>query len=50
VRGIVPSGRRKRLPSRRTQPLETLGVIVIVILVLAFTIVRYWHNIAWRAR
>jgi hypothetical protein len=30
--------------------LENLGLIVIVILILAITITRYWHNIHWSAR
>ena len=47
---MAPSGRPRKLPSRRTQPLETLGVIVIAILILAITVIRYWHNIAWSAR
>jgi hypothetical protein len=34
-------------PHRR---LENIGLIVIVILILALTITRYWHNIHWSAR
>jgi hypothetical protein len=34
-------------PHRR---LENVGLIVIVILILAITITRYWHNIHWSAR
>jgi hypothetical protein len=30
--------------------LENLGLIVIVILILAITITRYWHSIHWSAR
>jgi hypothetical protein len=30
--------------------LENVGLIVIVILILAITITRYWHNIHWSAR
>jgi hypothetical protein len=30
--------------------METLGLIVIVILILALTITRSWHLIAWSAR
>jgi hypothetical protein len=30
--------------------LENIGLIVIVILILAITITRYWHNIHWSAR
>lgn len=30
--------------------LENVGLIVIVILILAITLTRYWHNIHWSAR
>jgi hypothetical protein len=40
----------KKPASRRAQRLETLGLIVIVILILALTITRSWHYIAWSAR
>jgi len=30
--------------------LENIGLIVIVILILAITITRYWHNIHWSTR
>jgi hypothetical protein len=30
--------------------LENIGLIVIVILILALTLTRYWHNIHWSAR
>jgi len=30
--------------------LETAGLIVIAILILALTVLRYWHNINWRGR
>ncbi|HEX3103514.1 MAG TPA: hypothetical protein VHQ22_03640 [Terriglobales bacterium] len=29
---------------------ENVGLIVIVILILAITITRYWHSIHWSAR
>jgi hypothetical protein len=29
---------------------ENIGLIVIVILIIAITITRYWHNIHWSAR
>jgi hypothetical protein len=49
------SGRRPggRLPGGAPAPhkrLETLGLIVIVILILSLVITRSWHLIAWRAR
>jgi len=30
--------------------LETTGMLVIAVLVLILTLVRYWHNIPWNAR
>jgi hypothetical protein len=30
--------------------LENVGLIVIVILILAITLTRYWQNIHWSAR
>jgi len=30
--------------------LETKGLIVIAILILAITVLRYWHNIHWSTR
>jgi hypothetical protein len=35
---------------KRVRRMETLGLIVIVILILAITITRSWHLIAWSAR
>jgi hypothetical protein len=29
---------------------EATGLLVIVLLLLAFTLVRYWHNIHWSLR
>ena len=36
--------------AKRGRRMETLGLIVIVILILALTITRSWHLIAWSAR
>ena len=50
------SNRPKPLPAagksakRHAQRLETLGLIIIVILILAITITRSWHHINWSAR
>jgi len=30
--------------------LEATGLIVIALLLLALTLIRYWHNISWSAR
>jgi hypothetical protein len=35
---------------KRARKMETLGLIVIAILILALTITRSWHLIAWSAR
>jgi hypothetical protein len=42
-------GTTSKVPVRHKQ-LENVGLIVIVILILAITITRYWHNIHWSAR
>ena len=42
---------RKGTPSRLgIQSLETLGLIIVVLLILAITITRSWHLINWSAR
>jgi hypothetical protein len=44
---------RRRLAGGAPAPhkqLETLGLILIVILILSLVITRSWHLIAWRAR
>jgi hypothetical protein len=30
--------------------LETTGLLVIAILILVLTLIRYWHHISWSAR
>jgi hypothetical protein len=37
-------------PHGSAQRLETLGLILIVVLILAITITRSWHHINWSAR
>jgi hypothetical protein len=39
-----------KLRTRRSQRLETTGLIVIVLLILAITVTRFWHNVHWGAR
>jgi hypothetical protein len=34
----------------QVETLEATGLIVIAILVLILTVVRYWHHIPWNAR
>jgi len=38
------------VPPAPHKRLENVGLIVIVILILAITLTRYWHNIHWSAR
>jgi len=43
---------RARRAARRRPPakLETVGLIVIFLLILAVTIARSWHHFSWSAR
>jgi hypothetical protein len=61
MRASFGRGTRRRLAGRAPfgsaqgrsahhKRLETLGLIVIVILILALVITRSWHLIAWSAR
>jgi hypothetical protein len=43
-----PSG--KQSPTQRVLSREAVGVVIIAIVILAITLARYWHNIAWSAR
>jgi len=43
--GGAPAPRRQA-----HRQLETSGLIVIAILILAITVFRYWHNIHWSTR
>ena len=48
-----PKAANRRNDDRAPAPhgwLENIGLIVIVILILALTITRYWHNIHWSLR
>jgi hypothetical protein len=50
--GSTPGAKRAKtgkLPAPH-QWLQNVGLIVIVLLILAITITRYWHNIHWSAR
>lgn len=52
----MPEARRQREPEPESKPkrpvyaLETTGLLIIALLVLVITIVRYWHHIVWSAR
>lgn len=41
---------RKHHPVPEIYTLETTGLLVIAILILVLTLVRYWHHIPWNAR
>ena len=50
-----PKRQPKETPSEGHPPphaysLEPTGLLVIAILVLILTLIRYWHNIPWSAR
>ncbi|HZP16799.1 MAG TPA: hypothetical protein VFB00_02460 [Terriglobales bacterium] len=52
-RSRQPGGSRQKAgeqPAPLIQKLETLGLILIVLLILAITISRSFHYIGWRAR
>jgi hypothetical protein len=41
--------KRQRPEARRVLQLETIGLIIVVILILAITITRLWQHINWSA-
>jgi len=43
-------GKDQQAPRRSVQALETIGLILIVVLILAITITRSWHYIIWSTR
>jgi hypothetical protein len=45
-----PSNPRPPHPKHHIYALETTGLLIISILLLIVTLVRYWHNINWGAR
>jgi t-SNARE complex subunit (syntaxin) len=38
--------------SRKTpvKKLETQGILLIVLVIVVYTLARYWHNISWSLR
>ena len=52
----MPEARRQRerepesTPKRRIYALETTGLLIIALLVLVMTVIRYWNHIVWSAR
>jgi len=44
--GPAPTRHRKQ----SVYPQETLGLLIIAIVILIFTLVRYWGHIPWGAR
>jgi hypothetical protein len=56
---VVPSAGPKEQPERKpperhpvpeVYTLETTGLLVIAVLILILTLLRYWHNISWSVR
>jgi hypothetical protein len=39
-----------RKPRKSAGKLETQGILLIVLVIVIFTLVRYWHAIPWRLR
>jgi hypothetical protein len=51
VSKLAQRGKRDRTSDpARDKFVENVGLIVIVVLILAITLTRYWHNIHWSAR
>lgn len=51
--GTKPEPERKpheRHPIPEVYTLETTGLLVIAVLILILTLIRYWHYIPWSAR
>jgi len=48
--GPKPQPERAEHHLPQVYTLETTGLLVIAVLVLILTLVRYWHNIPWNAR
>jgi hypothetical protein len=39
-----------RRPKHHIYALETTGLLLIALMLLILTLIRYWHNINWSAR
>lgn len=53
--GAGPKPEPERTPPERhpipeVYTLETTGLLVIAVLILILTLIRYWHHIPWSAR
>jgi len=53
--GAAPKPEPERTPPERhpipeVYTLETTGLLVIAVLILVLTLIRYWHHIPWGAR
>jgi|GraSoiStandDraft_24_1057298.scaffolds.fasta_scaffold04295_3 hypothetical protein len=49
----MPEARRQPEPVKPKRPiytLETTGLLIIALLVLIVTVIRYWHHVVWSAR
>jgi hypothetical protein len=56
VPAVNPQRRSEPRPAEQAPPksriltLEATGVLIVAVLVLILTLVRYWHHIPWSAR
>lgn len=46
----MPERERVKPKRRSITRMETMGLLIIAVLILIFTVVRYWHHIGWSAR
>ena len=47
---MMPAREKSEARVGKARQRETLGLIIIVLLILALTITRSWHHINWSAR
>jgi hypothetical protein len=47
---IEPEAAPHKPPVPEIYTLETTGLLVIAMLILVLTLIRYWHHISWSAR
>ncbi|HZQ23448.1 MAG TPA: hypothetical protein VFA89_11675 [Terriglobales bacterium] len=46
----TPLEPRRHKPKHDIRAIETFGLLLIAAVILALTLIRYWHNINWSAR
>lgn len=50
VSGLLQKTASGKRPKHHAYALETTGLLLVAVLLLILTLVRYWAYIAWRAR